>query len=64
MTEELLRVLDEEARRTANLGNTAPHPPLPGEGKACYVESVPQTTPPICPDPLICSNKLCVSPYR
>jgi len=38
---------------------------LPGEGKSCEpIGTGPTVTPATCPDPLVCSDKLCVSPYH
>jgi len=54
---------DAQAAETA--GKIAPLPPLPGEGSRCSPPD-PNMTPnmPECPDPLVCSNRVCVSPYR
>jgi hypothetical protein len=63
---------DEQARLGANQPRaTAPPEPLPGEGKACLPEAMqagssltPESTAfPPCPEPLVCSKKVCASPY-
>ncbi|HMF44393.1 MAG TPA: hypothetical protein VKQ32_27155 [Polyangia bacterium] len=54
---------DAQAQQTA--GQTAAFTPLPGEGSHCSPPD-PNMAPnlPECPDPLVCTNKVCVSPYH
>lgn len=37
---------------------------LPREGGPCVVAVGPTNPPPNCPDPLVCSNNVCTSPYH
>lgn len=54
---------DAQAEQTAGQG--AVFARLPGEGSSCAPRETGMTVAPThCPDPLICSNKVCVSPYR
>jgi len=58
---------DAQAQKSAS-PIAAPVEPLPGEGTACRqpdAELGPVGNPlPPCPDPLVCSHKVCVSPYQ
>jgi hypothetical protein len=56
---------DEQAQRAAGQARTAPPAPLADEGKSCTppIETDPAPYP-SCREPLVCSNKVCASPYR
>jgi len=59
---------DAQAQEAASL--IAVYKPLTGEGAACDPPppatggTLPPYTPAPCPDPLVCTNKVCASPYR
>lgn len=58
---------DAQAQRSVG-SIRVPFEPLPGEGTTC-TPADPELGPggnplPPCPDPLVCSNKVCVSPYQ
>jgi len=71
---------DEQAQQAAaNQANSTPPTPLAGEGQPCTLATDPAGRPwvpggrppgpdptryPDCPDPLVCSNNVCASPYR
>ena len=59
---------DAQATQRSGGAIGAPFEPLPGEGTTCKPPD-PELGPvgnqeASCPDPLVCSNKVCVSPYQ
>jgi hypothetical protein len=57
---------DGQAQQAAGHPASAPPAPLPGEGKSCTpAEPGAQITgASSCPDPLVCTNHVCTSPYH
>ena len=53
---------DEQARLADS--QRAPLPPLPSEGKSCTTQANHEAPMSPCPDPLVCVNRVCASPYR
>jgi hypothetical protein len=54
---------DEPPKQADIRVTRTPIRPLPGEGRSCSAQDDPPPGLP-CPDPLVCSNKVCVAPYR